>query len=89
VIVLRDAFTDFACRDPDHGIRRRIVIRTAAKDVYPQGPFLEIAGSSLQRTFDDVAQQVWISPAVAKSRTLQDALELLADSALILTAGTF
>ena len=36
VIVLSDAFTDLACRHPDHRIGRRIVIGTATENVYPQ-----------------------------------------------------
>src|SRR5260370_25324789 len=84
VIVLSDALTDLAGRHTDHRIERQIVIGTAAEDVYPQRPFLEIARLPLQGTLHDVAQKIRISPAITESRTLQDAFELLAYGALVL-----
>jgi len=50
VIVLSDALADFARKIPRTLINRWIIVPIAAKDVDPQGPFLEVAGFSCQRT---------------------------------------
>ncbi len=79
VVILREAFADFAGCDADDGVGIGVVAGGAAKDLDPDAAFFELSGVAQEGLLDDIGEEGGVALAVGEKRVGDEALELFAD----------
>ena len=83
VIILSEAFADFAGGDSNDRIGVGVVAGRAAEDVHADGTLFDLIGVALQSLFDDEAQQGGITFALEEKRVDEEQFKLGQDGCFI------
>jgi hypothetical protein len=86
-VVLGKFLAYFVSSYADDGVLAGIEVLRQVEEFHPDGAFLEGAGCPAQRLLDDILEELAAPPAIAKSGTFNQAIELRAHGLRVGFAG--